>query len=188
MDEAANTPEPVDDRDPSSSIVADENIRTVARIQKKAERRRTFAHRVSDKVATVAARESMIVVHFVWFSIWIAANSGFLPVRPFDPYPFSLLTTIVSLEAIFLTLFVLASQNRITEDADRRAQLDLQINLLSEQEMTVVLQMLREVCEHLGLHQTIRSPKFMDLVQRTDVDKVADHLDRVNKTKAKEPL
>jgi uncharacterized membrane protein len=161
------------------SIVADENIRAVARIQDKAARHRTFAQRLSDKVSAIAARESAIVVHFLWFSLWISANVGVFPIRPFDPFPFSLLTTIVSLEAIFLTLFVLSSQNRLTQDTDRRAHLDLQINLLSEQEMTVVLQMLREVCEHLGLHGTINSRKFRELVQRTDVGEVADQVEKV---------
>jgi uncharacterized membrane protein len=161
-----------------ASIVADENIRAVEQIQHKAARRRTLAQRLSDKVSSIAARESAIVVHAVWFGIWISANIGVLPVRPFDPFPFSLLTTIVSLEAIFLTLFVLSSQNRLTQDADRRAHLDLQINLLSEQEMTVVLQMLQEVCEHLGLHKTIDSRKFRELAQRTDVSEVADHVEQ----------
>jgi len=73
---------------------------------------------------------------------------------------------------------VLSSQNRLTQDSDRRAHLDLQINLLSEQEMTVVLQMLREVCEHLGLHGTIDSRKFRELVQRTNVSEVAVHVEQ----------
>jgi uncharacterized membrane protein len=85
---------------------------------------------------------------------------------------------IVSLEAIFLTLFVLATQNRMTLDADRRAHLDLQVNLLSEEEMTLVLQMLREVCEHLELHETTDSPKFKELVRRTDVTALAAHVER----------
>ena len=161
-----------------SSMVADENIRAVERIQERAARQRTLAQRLSDKVSSIASRESAIVVHFVWFAIWISANIGVLPIHAFDPFPFSLLTTIVSLEAIFLTLFVLSSQNRLTQDSDRRAHLDLQINLLAEQEMTVVLRMLREVCEHLGLHQTIDSQKFRELVQRTDVSEVADHVER----------
>ena len=159
-------------------MVADENIRAVERIQHKAARRRTLAQRLSDKVSSIAARESAIVVHAVWFGIWISVNVGILPVRAFDPFPFSLLTTIVSLEAIFLTLFVLSSQNRLTQDTDRRAHLDLQINLLSEQEMTMVMQMLREVCEHLGLHDTIDSQKFREMVKRTDVSEVADHVEQ----------
>jgi uncharacterized membrane protein len=85
---------------------------------------------------------------------------------PFDPFPFSLLTSIVSLEAIILTLFVLATQNRLTREADKRAHLDLQVNLLSEQEMTIMLKMLEEPCEHFHLADTTRSPTFRDLTNR----------------------
>jgi len=164
------------------AIIADENIRAVSQIQNKEAHRRTIAQRASDKISAIASRESTIVFHFVWFSVWIAGNTGVLPMRPFDPFPFGLLTTIVSLEAIFLTLFVLASQNRLTQEADRRARLDLQINLLSEQEMTTVLHMLREVCEHLGLHETVNSRRFQELAQRTDVEEVADHLEHTIQT------
>jgi uncharacterized membrane protein len=96
-------------------------------------------------------------------------NTGHGRFTPFDPFPFTLLTTIVSLEAIFLTLFVLASENRLTQDADRRGQLDLQVNLLAEQEMTMVLRMLQELCEHLDLHETITSKQFRELAKRTDI-------------------
>jgi uncharacterized membrane protein len=160
------------------SIAADENIRVVARIQQQAAQRRTIAQRVSDHVSSFASRESTVVWHFAWFTIWIGANVRLLPLQPFDPFPFSLLTTVVSLEAIFLTLFVLASQNRLTQEADRRAHLDLQVNLLSEQEMTLMLQMLKEICEHLGLRDTIQSRKFIELIKRTDVGQLAEHLER----------
>jgi uncharacterized membrane protein len=159
-------------------IVADDNIRAIARIQQQAARRRTIAQRLSDAVSSFAARESTVAWHLVWFLLWVAANVRVLPIRPFDPFPFSLLTTIVSLEAIFLTLFVLASQNRLTQEADRRAHLDLQVNLLAEQEMTVVLQMLKEICEHLGLHDTIHSHKFVELIKQIDVGELAKHVER----------
>lgn len=88
------------------------------------------------------------------------------------------MTTVVSLEAIFLTLFVLASENRLTLEADRRGHLDLQINLLAEQEMTMVLRMLKEVCEHLDLHKTVTSQQFQELATRTDIGQLAEQLDR----------
>jgi uncharacterized membrane protein len=161
-----------------SSIAADENIHVIARIQQRAAARRTIAQRVSDNVSSFASRETTVVWHFACFTIWIAANVRLLPLRPFDPFPFSLLTTIVSLEVIFLTLFVLASQNRLTQEADRRAHLDLQVNLLSEQEMTLVLQMLKEICEHLGLRDTIQSTKFIELIKQTDVAQLSERLER----------
>ena len=126
----------------------------------------------------MASRESTVALHIVWFTLWIVANLRVLPIRPFDPYPFGLLTTIVSLEAIFLTLFVLASQNRMTIEADRRANLDLQVDMLAEQEMTLVLHMLREVCDHLGLRETTQSRKFIELAQRTDIGQLADRVER----------
>jgi uncharacterized membrane protein len=99
----------------------------------------------------------------VWFALWIVINTGHTFFKPFDPFPYTLLTTIVSLEAIFLTLFVLASENRLTQEADRRGQLDLQVNLLAEQEMTMVLRMLKEICDHLKLHNSISSEDFKEL-------------------------
>jgi len=160
------------------TTVADENIRAVARLQEKAAQQRTALQCAADRIVAFAGRESTVAIHAVLFSIWIALNTGVAGIRPFDPFPFVFLTMIVSLEAIFLTLFVLATQNRMTVDADRRAHLDLQVNLLSEQEMTLVLQMLREVCEHLGLHETTRSQKFMELARRTDVTTLAAHVER----------
>ena len=161
-----------------SRTAAEDNIRTVARLQRKTAAERTTAERISDGIASVAARESMVAIHAGWFVTWILLNLGIFAVRPFDPFPFNLLTMVVSLEAIFLTLFVLASQNRLTQDADRRAQLDLQVNLLAEQEMTLVLQMLKELCERQGLHQTTRSSQFRELVKPTDIDRLAERLDR----------
>jgi uncharacterized membrane protein len=159
------------------SQIADENIRVVASLQAQAKRRRTAAQRLGDWITERASRESSVGFHVVWFSVWLLMNSGHTFITPFDPFPFTLLTTIVSLEAIFLTLFVLASENRLTQDADRRGQLDLQVNLLAEQEMTMVLRMLKEVCEHLDLRETITSQKFLELAKRTDVSQLAERLE-----------
>ena len=150
----------------------------MARLQARAQRRRTSAQRVGDWITVHAARESSVAFHAVWFGVWIVINSGHAVIKPFDPFPFTLLTTIVSLEAIFLTLFVLASENRLTQDAERRGQLDLQVNLLAEQEMTMVLRMLKELCERLDLRETITSEKFLELAKRTDVSQLAAQLEQ----------
>lgn len=160
------------------TAVAEENVRAVARIHQREEQRRTLAQRVGDRVTAIAARESTVAIHIVWFALWIAANTRVLPITPFDPFPFALLTMIVSLEAIFLSLFVLASQNRLTEEADRRAHLDLQVDLLAEQEMTLILQMLRELCDHFGLEQTTRSRKFLELAKHTDIGQLAERVEK----------
>jgi uncharacterized membrane protein len=93
-----------------------------------------------------------IVFHIVWFTFWILINSlGKSKAYKFDPFPYELLTLTVSLESIFLSLFILISQNRSSRTADERAHLDLQINLLAEHESTKALQVLKALCEHHGL-------------------------------------
>ena len=168
-----------DGKSPSDSRkIEDDNIRAIAQLRQQAAERRTAAQRFSDRVSAFASRESTVVLHVLGFAIWIAVNAGLFPIRPFDPFPYNLLSILVSLEAIFLTLFVLASQNRLRQEEDRRAHLDLQVNLLAEQEMTLVLQMLKEICEHLNLRGTIESRKFVELVKHIDVGQLAERLDR----------
>jgi uncharacterized membrane protein len=157
---------------------AEENIRAIARLEEAALSARSAATRMSDAITTWAGSGTSIVLHLIWFGGWLVFNTGLVTRTPFDPFPFSLLTAIVSLEAIFLTLFVLASQNRLTRETDKRANLDLQVNLLSEEEMTVVLRMLKELCEHFNLTATARSEIFRRLIQRTDVGDLAERVER----------
>lgn len=92
---------------------------------------------------------------------------------PFDRYPFDLLTLIVSLEAIFLRSFVLMAQNRMTTKSDRRAHLDLQVNMLAEQELTAMLQMLFALCRRSGVDVAIRDEQIRDLPKDTDIHQIA---------------
>jgi uncharacterized membrane protein len=106
-------------------------------------------------------------------------NTNLVPgLEAFDPFPFQLLTMIVSLEAIFLALFVLASQNRLGKQADLRANLDLQIDLLVEREMTAVLQLLRDIAAHLDVDTSVTTDRLSDLLKKTDVTKLVDEVDR----------
>jgi uncharacterized membrane protein len=88
-----------------------------------------------------------------------------------------MLTTMVSLEAIFLALFVLSSQNRMATQADKRAHLDLQINLLAEREMTAVLQLLQNIAAKLDVDHAVGGPSFQELAQETDVRELTSKLD-----------
>lgn len=91
---------------------------------------------------------------------------------PFDRFPFPFLTLTASLEAIFLALFVLASQNRLARQADRRSHLDLQIDLLAECEMTAVLRLLRDIAKHLDVPTTVTAEQLRDLAKKTDIHKL----------------
>jgi uncharacterized membrane protein len=110
----------------------------------------TPLERVAHRLTQVASSTPFLVLHVLWFGTWILWNSGLLPVRPFDPFPFGLLTMIVSLEAIFLSLFVLMSQNRESAIAELREEVTLAVNLRVEEEVTKVLQLVSGLYTRLG--------------------------------------
>lgn len=148
-----------------------QNVQAIARLEAEAKRRRTLSHRAGDRIANFAGTMPFVLLHVLWFTVWIAVNvagGG----RHFDPYPFTFLTFCVSLEAIILSSFVLMSQNRMSREADERAQLDLQINLLAEQESTAALQLLERICAHLGV-ATAADPDAAALAAKTDAAAVA---------------
>src|SRR4029450_1703723 len=119
-----------------SSHALDENIEAIKAWQRASTHQRSHVEHISDQITRFIAGGPALLFHFVWFTFWILVNLELLPGIPaFDPFPFQLLTRPVPLEALFLSLFVLASQNRMTHEADKRANLDLQINLLAEREM-----------------------------------------------------
>ncbi len=136
---------------PALADAIEHNIRTVARLHAQAQGERTLQEHIADVITQFSGRMSFVYFHVVWFALWILINTGHLGIKPFDPFPYGLLTMIVSLEAIFLSTFVLISQNRLSEDADRRAHLDLQIGLLTEHELTRALQMLDAIQDKLGI-------------------------------------
>lgn len=138
---------------------------------------RTRAEQLSDWITRVFSSGPTLAVHVAWFAAWILLNLGVTDIRPFDPFPFPFLTMTVSLEAIFLTLFVLASQNRLGRQADKRAHLDLQIDLLAEREMTAVLRLLQDIASHLKVPETVTPEEIRDLEIETDVQRLTRRMD-----------
>jgi len=123
-------------------------------------------------------------VHATWFCVWIGENLLRGPAS-FDPYPFPLLTLIVSLEAIFLSTFILISQNRDLQLSERRNQLDLQINLLTEQENTKMLTMLKQIADKVGADVT-QDPTLAVLEQSTQPAKLVEQIERTIETTEQE--
>jgi len=136
---------------PALSRVIERNIRTIIQLRTKAAHERNLQSRIADTITSFSGHMIFGYVHILWFVIWILLNTGRFGVRVFDPFPYGLLTMVVSLEAIFLATFVLISQNRLGEETERRADLDLHIGLLTEHELTRVLQMLDAIQEKLGI-------------------------------------
>jgi uncharacterized membrane protein len=136
--------------------------------------------RLADAITSFSGSMLFVYLHILWFGAWLLVNTGYMGINPFDPFPYGLLTMIVSLEAIFLATFVLISQNRFSDAADRRAELDLQIGLLAEHEITRVLQMLDAIQAKLGIENDADS-ELADLEMETKPEDVLAEIDRVHR-------
>ena len=156
--------------------ISAKNIEDIRRLEQAAVAKLSRGERLAQSVTQVAGGAPFIAIHITWFVIWITLNVGLVTsVQPWDPFPFSFLTLVVSLEAIFLSLLVLMTQNRLTRDADKRALLDLHINMLAEQESTASLKMLEKICKHLGIDYVAK--EAAQLAKNTDVIEIAQKLE-----------
>ena len=116
------------------------------------DRIRKAENRVSDKITAFAGTMRFVYIHSVWFGLWIAINLGLLGAALiFDEYPFGLLTLIVSLEAIFLSTFVMISQNRQAKSAEVRSDLDYKTNVMAEREIDIIMRALQRMAEMQGI-------------------------------------
>ena len=155
-----------------------ENVETIKAWDQALLEKRSKAQRFADGITNIAASGTSLLAHALWFITWISINTGVLPiVAPFDKFPFQVLTMMVSLEAIFLALFVLASQNRLARQSEMRANLNLQIDLLAEREMTTVLQLLKDMSTHLQVKTSVDKEQLDELIEETDVQKMASQVD-----------
>jgi uncharacterized membrane protein len=152
-----------------------QNVRAIADLERQMIQDRSVLQRITDTITRLAGSGVFLAVHAIWFLLWIVVNRR---PNPFDPYPFNLLTMMVSLEAIFLTGVVLMSQNRMTLQADRRAHLDLQVNLLAEQELTAILQMLYALCQKAGTCAKVTDARIEQLLTQTDIVQLAVTLNK----------
>ena len=152
------------------------NIEAISKMEHAASANRTHGDVIADTIAGFCGRMTFVWVHIVWFGVWIPINT--LPhFKHFDPFPFQFLTLVVSLEAIFLTTFVMISQNRQGKVADRRNHLDLQINLLAEQENSKMLSMLEAIMQHLEVPED--DPEVRILEEATRPEKMMEQIQQV---------
>ncbi len=170
---------------PHLADIIEQNIRTIIDIRKKADDQRTLQERLADGITKFSGQMAFAYFHIVWFGTWIVINLGILGIKPFDPFPFGLLTMVVSLEAIFLATFVLITQNRLGAEADRREDLDLQMDLLTEHELTRVLQMLDAIQDKLGIENDT-DLELHDLEQNVHPEDVLEEMERVQRKMKKD--
>lgn len=169
---------------PGLSRVIERNIRTILRLRVEAARRRRVQDRLADAVTAFSGRMAFVYLHVAWFALWILLNTGWfessLGIHPFDPFPYGLLTMIVSLEAIFLSTFVLISQNRQSAEAERRADLALHTGLLTEHELTRVLLMLDAIQDKMGIPND-EDQDLIDLEMETRPEDVLAEIERLQR-------
>ena len=133
-----------------------EHIELIIGSEQKANRRRSRNEAIYEFVGNSIGTLKFVVLQLIGAILWVLINAGLIPpMRPFDPYPFPILNHIVALEAVLMTAFVLMKQNRMSKLADRRAHLNLQINLLTERETTKIIGMLLEIGKRFDIEHEV---------------------------------
>jgi len=163
----------------------DENVEVIKSWEREVLLARSRSEQLADWIASTAVSGPVLLLHVFSFTFWILANLSLIPgIAPFDPYPFPLLTIMVSLEAIFLALFVLASQSRLARQSDKRSHLNLQVDLLAEREMTAVLRMLQDIARHLNVSTTVTADQLRDLAKHTDLRGLTHKMEEIAEPEA----
>ena len=156
------------------NAIMQRNIRAVLEKRRSEREKKSLDLRIADKITSFTGSMLFVYIHLVLFGGWIIWNLPGVPLPKFDP-SFVVLAMCASVEAIFLSTFVLISQNRMAEQADRRADLDLQVSLLAEHEVTKLITMVKHIAERLDL-EVARHPELKELEQDVAPEKVLDAL------------
>jgi uncharacterized membrane protein len=136
---------------------------------------RTSMEILADRMIGVASATPFLVIHAILFVIWIIWNLPGVPLPQFDPYPYGMLTTIVSLEAIFLSIFVLMTQSRESRIGELREELTLQVNLRVEEEVTKTLHLVAGLYSRLGL-KLADDPELKAMLEPLDPKRIEEDL------------
>jgi uncharacterized membrane protein len=168
-------------RNPALSRIVERNIRTILRLRLKAAREQTIEDRIAATVTSASGSIAFVGFHLAWFLAWILLNTGRFHVHPFDPFPYGLLGMVVSLEAVLLSTLVLITQKRLSNQVERRANLDLHIGLLTEHEITRALRMLHAIQEKLGI-ENHAADELADLEMDTKPEDVLDEIARLHRS------
>ncbi len=164
---------------PQTAKIVERNIEALLHRTKEQIKKRSVQHKVVNAITTFAGSMLSVYIHLLVFGIWIIWNLGLLKLKPFDP-SFIILATFAAVEAIFLSIFILMSQNHLTKEQDKRAELDLQISLLAEHEVTHILKMLSAIAKKMGLDDIV-DQDIIELSQDIQPEKVMDEMESAKK-------
>lgn len=163
--------------EPASPLarVVERNIEALLARRQAEEDARTAQEKAADRVSRFTGSMRFVYIHLVLFGLWIAWNLGWLGLPRFDAQ-FTILAMAASVEAIFLSTFVLITQNRMQELADRRADLDLQVSLLAEHEVTRLIQLVTLMARKMGIAEA-HNPELNELARDVQPEKVLDEIE-----------
>src|SRR3954468_6944440 len=167
--------------EPSKPMVriVERNINALLARRRQEESKKSLPDRIADAITRFTGSMRFVYLHVALFGAWIVINLGWTPLPVFDD-SLVLLAMIASVEAIFLSTFVLISQNRMAALADKRADLDLQVSLLAEHEVTQVLVLVREMAKRMDIEQS-HDPRLSDLAQDVAPEKVLDKMEETER-------
>ncbi|MDQ2080599.1 DUF1003 domain-containing protein [Xanthobacteraceae bacterium Astr-EGSB] len=155
--------------------VLERNIEALMRRRKREEKTAAWQQRAAHVITRFTGSMTFVVLHVVVFGLWIVVNLGLLPGLPVWDPEFVKLAMVASVEAIFLSTFVLISQNRMAEAADKRADLDLQVSLLAEHEITALVRLVAQIAEAVGVRH---GDELKEAKRDISPEKVLDKLER----------
>jgi len=160
----------LDDRNDKPEVKENERLVMLINANKEIQRVKSAEDKVVDRITGFAGSIHFVYIHSIWFALWILVNLGLLGASLiFDKYPFGLLTLIVSLEAIFLSTFVMISQNRQAKAADIRSELDYQVNVKAEKEVDLILKALQRIADNQGIQIDDLQDEFNKIVKASQI-------------------
>jgi uncharacterized membrane protein len=155
--------------------VVNRNIRALIEHRRAEDRHRRLSDRAAGTITRFTGSMAFVYLHVLIFGLWILVNAGMVPGPRFDP-SFVILAMAASVEAIFLSTFVLITQNRMGAQAEKRAELDLQISLLAEHEITRLMQLVIEIGERLKI-EGVKDPDLEELRRDVQPERVLDRIE-----------
>lgn len=157
--------------------IVDRNIQALLSRRNQEERTRRLQDRIADAISRFTGSMTFVYIHLVVFGVWIIINLGWTSLPAFDP-TFVILAMFASVEAIFLSTFVLITQNRMAAQADRRADLDLHISLLAEHEVTRLITLVSAIAQRMGIEPAVNKPELAELEKDVDPEKVLERIEQ----------
>lgn len=156
--------------------IVERNIQALLSKREQESKNCGFQDRAAGAIGRFAGSMPFVYLHLLIFGLWVAVNLGWTPVPPFDE-TFVVLAMFASVEAIFLSTFVLITQNRMQAEADRRADLDLQVSLLAEHEVTKLVSLVSQIAERMGIEEA-NDPKLSELKRNVIPEQVLDKIEQ----------